>query len=161
MEFLYVCHFSNGHIKIGRSINPASRIAQHADRVAVVGVELVNSETFPIRWAAHSAESQLIDRCRVACESRFANEWFSGLSFLEVLRWADECAKGDIRNFKTRWARLITELRDAGFSQIDVAKATGVHKNTVSRLALGQQEDPFYSDGEKLIEFHALHVRAA
>jgi len=35
MEYLYVCHFSNGHIKVGRSIHPKSRIASHADRVAL------------------------------------------------------------------------------------------------------------------------------
>ncbi len=34
MEYLYVCHFSNGHIKVGRSIDPRARIAAHADRVA-------------------------------------------------------------------------------------------------------------------------------
>ena len=31
MEYLYVCHFSNGHIKVGRSIDPKSRIASHAN----------------------------------------------------------------------------------------------------------------------------------
>ncbi len=30
MNYLYVCLFSNGHIKVGRSINPMARIA---DRV--------------------------------------------------------------------------------------------------------------------------------
>jgi len=27
-EYLYVCHFSNGHIKVGRSISPKSRYRQ-------------------------------------------------------------------------------------------------------------------------------------
>lgn len=35
-EYLYVCHFSNGHIKVGRSVHPKSRIASHADRVAQI-----------------------------------------------------------------------------------------------------------------------------
>ena len=35
MSHLYVCHFSSGHIKVGRSIDPVARVAQHADRVAV------------------------------------------------------------------------------------------------------------------------------
>jgi len=34
MSHLYVCHFSSGHIKVGRSIDPVARVAQHADRVA-------------------------------------------------------------------------------------------------------------------------------
>lgn len=42
MEYLYVCHFSNGHIKVGRSIDPRARIAAHADRVACMGVEFVD-----------------------------------------------------------------------------------------------------------------------
>ncbi len=28
MQYLYVCHFSNGHIKVGRSIEPTARIAE-------------------------------------------------------------------------------------------------------------------------------------
>lgn len=31
MQFLYVCHFSNGHIKVGRSVDPQSRIASQGN----------------------------------------------------------------------------------------------------------------------------------
>jgi len=41
MDNLYVCHFSNGHIKVGRSVDPMARIAAHADRVGCLGIELV------------------------------------------------------------------------------------------------------------------------
>ena len=33
MNFLYVCLFSNGHLKVGRSVNALARISQHEERV--------------------------------------------------------------------------------------------------------------------------------
>ena len=41
MSFLYVCLFSNGHLKVGRSVNALARISQHEERVSCLGVELV------------------------------------------------------------------------------------------------------------------------
>ena len=40
MSFLYVCLFSNGHLKVGRSVNALARISQHEERVSCLGVEL-------------------------------------------------------------------------------------------------------------------------
>ena len=42
MSFLYVCLFSNGHLKVGRSVNALARISQHEERVSCLGVELVD-----------------------------------------------------------------------------------------------------------------------
>ena len=33
MISLYVCLFSNGHLKVGRSVNALARISQHEERV--------------------------------------------------------------------------------------------------------------------------------
>ena len=33
MSVLYVCLFSNGHLKVGRSVNAMARISQHEERV--------------------------------------------------------------------------------------------------------------------------------
>ena len=33
MSSLYVCLFSNGHLKVGRSVNALARISQHEERV--------------------------------------------------------------------------------------------------------------------------------
>ena len=37
MSALYVCLFSNGHLKVGRSAYALARIAQHEERVSCLG----------------------------------------------------------------------------------------------------------------------------
>ena len=91
-EYLYVCHFSNGHIKVGRSISPKSRIASHVDRVACVGIELV--EHHIVECVGHSApaESELINHCAELATKRNKSEWFEGLDFLAVCEAANFAA---------------------------------------------------------------------
>ena len=38
MSFLYVCLFSNGHLKVGRSVNALARISRHEERAYMEGV---------------------------------------------------------------------------------------------------------------------------
>lgn len=92
MEYLYVCHFSNGHIKVGRSIDPRARIAAHADRVACMGVELVEHHIVECIGRSVPAETALIDRCAENAARRMKSEWFDGLDYLEVISWATEFA---------------------------------------------------------------------
>ena len=84
MNYLYVCHFSNGHIKVGRSINPMARIASHEDRVSCLGVELVEHRIFECVGHVVPAEAELIRRCGEAASKTNKNEWFEGLDFLEA-----------------------------------------------------------------------------
>lgn len=92
MTHLYVCHFSSGHIKVGRSIDPQSRIAQHADRVDCVGVELIEFRSFACSGNAQAAEAMLIERCTTECVRRLKSEWFEGISFDGACEWASEIA---------------------------------------------------------------------
>lgn len=92
MESLYVCHFSNGHIKVGRSVYPKSRIASHADRVACIGVELVEHHIVECVSHAVPAEAALISMCSNAATKRNKSEWFVGLDYLDACNWADQCA---------------------------------------------------------------------
>lgn len=92
MHYLYVCHFSNGHIKVGRSISPKSRIAAHEDRVACLGVELVEFHLAECIGHAAPAEVALIERCADVATKRNRSEWFVGLDYLDVCQWADDCA---------------------------------------------------------------------
>jgi len=91
-QYLYVCHFSSGHIKVGRSSDPESRIAQHADRVACVGVELINKHTALCVGHVIPLESALIAACCESAKKRNQNEWFEGLDYLQVCGWASEIA---------------------------------------------------------------------
>lgn len=93
MESLYVCHFSNGHIKVGRSIEPMARIASHSDRVSCMGVELVEHFIVECVGPASPREALLISRCAEAAANRFQNEWFDGLDYEEACAWADSFAR--------------------------------------------------------------------
>src|SRR6476620_1183397 len=92
MDYLYVCRFSNGTIKVGRSIDPVSRIASHIDRVSCMGIQLLEHQAFECTGGALLAEADLIEMCVARANSRQLNEWFTGLDFTEVCAWADECA---------------------------------------------------------------------
>lgn len=92
MEYLYVCHFSNGHIKVGRSIDPKSRVASHADRVSCIGIELVEHKVFECVESSIPAEAALIDWCRNNCEVNNKSEWFVGIGYEEACAAATSCA---------------------------------------------------------------------
>ena len=92
MGSLYVCEFSNGTIKVGRSIDPVSRIASHVDRVACVGVELLRSQVYFCADSDVYSETELIRECASLAESIRGNEWFVGLEFETVCSWAERCA---------------------------------------------------------------------
>ena len=94
-EYLYVCHFSNGHIKVGRSIHPKSRIAQHADRVACIGVELIESHLVLCAGYSVPAETALIQQCTELATKRNKNEWFEGLDYESVCEIANSLALQD------------------------------------------------------------------
>lgn len=92
-HYLYVCLFSTGHIKVGRSVHPKSRIAAHADMVAGLGIELIESHSVECVGNSTHAEDELIQICAKAATRRNKNEWFEGLDFYAVLQWAHECAQ--------------------------------------------------------------------
>jgi hypothetical protein len=92
-ESLYVCQFSNGHVKVGRSVDPKSRIAAHAERVACMGVELSDHFIVECVGPASPRETALILKCTEAASTRFLSEWFIGLDFLSVCDWAQDCAR--------------------------------------------------------------------
>ena len=93
MEYLYVCHFSNGHIKVGRSVSPKSRIASHADRVACIGVELVEHHIVACAGYSVPAETALIERCTQLAAKRNKSEWFEGLDYESVCEIANQFAQ--------------------------------------------------------------------
>lgn len=130
MDSLYVCLFSNGHIKVGRSISPDSRIAQHADRVSCMGVELVDSHTYGCMGSAPVAESALIARCDEQCSQRFKNEWFAGLDYPLVCLWASELAALDLK--ADRHDALDRALEMLGGTNA-AARTLGVSAPTVSQ----------------------------
>jgi DNA-binding XRE family transcriptional regulator len=141
MDYLYVCQFSNGHIKVGRSVDPQSRIASHAERVSCLGVELAEHATYECNGPAGPREAQLIARCVEQADKRFQNEWFTGLDFLAVCEWAREAADSEHDDY-SRGGNFGSRLRaariEAGLTQTDVADAVGVGKAAVSSWESGR-----------------------
>jgi DNA-binding transcriptional regulator YdaS (Cro superfamily) len=112
-DFLYVCQFSNGHIKVGRSIDPQSRIAQHADRVSCMGVEMVEHFIAECVCPAYEREQALISQCADAASRRFKSEWFDGLDYPTVCEWATHAATCQIEAASRRSTILsLDERRD-------------------------------------------------
>ena len=129
MHYLYACHFSNGHIKVGRSINPMARIASHEDRVSCLGVELVEHQIFECVGHVIQAEAELIRRCGEAAKKTNKNEWFEGLDFLEVCEWAEEVVKLKFEVHENAVQRLDAVQRLGGPAA--VARMTGLKSPTV------------------------------
>lgn len=90
MNHLYVCLFSNGHIKVGRSISPQARIASHEARVSCMGIELVDSRVFECVAGSAGPEAALIQKCRNNAAANHKSEWFDGLDFETVCQWAGD-----------------------------------------------------------------------
>lgn len=156
MEYLYVCHFSNGHIKVGRSIDPKSRIAAHAERVACVGIELIEHHIAPCVGYSAPVETELIRKCAELATARHKNEWFSGVDFGDACSFADHCATQK-HIFKPRstavtfWSFLVAQLVESGLTQVEIAKSVECGQTTISELFRGETEDPRSSVGLALI----------
>lgn len=137
MESLYVCLFSNGHIKVGRSIDPISRIAAHADRVACMGVEVVDTFCAGCVGAAVPSEQELIGLCAAAPgATRYQSEWFSGLEFEVVCRWARDCASREHEDPpSTALRRYLDALPHGGITKF--ADDLGIGKAYLCQLAAG------------------------
>lgn len=151
MDCLYVCRFSNGHIKVGRSIDPLGRIAAHVDRVGCFGVELVAHHVAPCIGSSIGRELALINRCVAAAHTRHKNEWFTGLDYDSVCQWANEAAVQDQERAAGFWVDVIQALQTAGLSQTQIADECGTNQSGISDLKNGVTKDPRYSLGSALL----------
>lgn len=143
MEYLYVCHFSNGHIKVGRSIDPRARIAAHADRVACMGVELVEHHIAECIGRSAPAEAALIERCAELSHKRNKSEWFEGLDYLDVCEQANACASNTSNAFGAEAHRHPVELAcELIGSQAELARSLKVTPPTVNQWIKGIRPIP-------------------
>jgi len=144
MDYLYVCLFSNGLIKVGRSIDPISRVAVHADRVSCVGVHLLEYRCFLCGDQTPKRELQLIDACASAATDRFLNEWFEGLDFQDVCRWA-EAATAAVVPASPRHAgdfgyRLAAARKKAGLTQDEFGKGMRADGGDLQKATISHWE---------------------
>lgn len=164
MQYLYVCLFSNGHIKVGRSINPESRIAAHADRVSCMGIELVEHKTFPCVGNVIARESALISACKDTAIRQHKHEWFEGLEFELVVAFVERFAGCDESEIATPkdgvWRTLVEDLLASGMTQQGIAKACNCSQVAISELYRGVTLDPRHSTGESLVRLHKARPTA-
>ena len=172
MEYLHVCHFSNGHIKVGRSIEPTSRIAAHADRVSCVGIELVEHQIFECVASSIPAEAMLIEWCRDNCEANNKNEWFVGTDYLSACEQAQVCSmlvvvdvapaekriRADFTGLsiymadgRVNWQVVISQLRGVGLTQQQLASKCGTSQGTIGDLSAGRSTEPRFGLGTALL----------
>lgn len=123
--------------KVGRSISPKSRIASHADRVACVGIELVEHHIAECAGHSVSAEAALIEYCAEAAIKRNRSEWFEGLEYVDVCVNADAIAEIEYE-FPANSARCIEAKKildkaiQAEGSVTALAKRLGIVQNAIS-----------------------------
>jgi hypothetical protein len=163
MDHLYVCHWSNGHIKVGRSIDPVSRIAAHAERVACFGVTLVEHRTFRCAGNVITAEADLIQECNDNAAVRNLNEWFEGLEFSEVCSWAELVAARQYPEPSTSTRRqdgsvdfgaIIRALMAKGVTQTQMAAHCNCRQSAIGNILARPNADPCYSIGAALMALH-------
>lgn len=167
MEALYVCLFSNGVVKVGRSINPSMRVAQHADRVACFGITLERWRSVQCTDNVEQREALLIERCVAQASNRHNHEWFEGLDFEEACIWSADLAtaalpdKESVTPGASRWSVLIAEFRARGWTFNRLGDACGCNSGTIRHLHSGYAREPLHSLGEKLLALHRERIASA
>lgn len=164
-HFLYVCSFSNGAVKVGRSSDPDSRIAQHEERVSCLGILLNEKHTIECVGPVVPAETEMIQRCAGAATTRHKNEWFYGLDFTEVCEWAGEIATGVFATPAPRSSfgqRLMLARRERGLTQAQLGQGMGTSGSDIQKASVSSWErgtsSPNVDQLRRLCE--RLHVSA-
>jgi hypothetical protein len=158
MEWIYVCLFSNGHIKVGRSIDPQARIASHAARVACLGVTLESDRFFQCKEKAIECEQALIDFCVERATRRNHFEWFEGLSYTEVCEAADRFAGFDAADHApTGWAEYLIRVLRCGYTQSKVAELIGCSQPSIANILTGKTGSLSFRVGYGLLQIGRTH----
>jgi len=123
MQYLYVCQFSNGHIKVGRTISPKERIASHASRVGCMGVSLDRHEAIECVGDVAQSEAALISWCRSLASKTHKNEWFVDVDFdLAVSEAKKQAAFGYLVPEECRFKKELNEAVEKKFFDLYIPK---------------------------------------
>lgn len=127
MGYIYVCLFSNGLVKVGKSVNPDARIASHRGRVSCLRVTLSEKQVFECKGDMNLTERALINACKSNAEQVSSSEWFSGLDFEYAKNVAAQCAATEYKvpEDGALMAQIAAEVVKCFGSQTAVAKALG------------------------------------
>lgn len=56
------------------------------------------------------------------------------------------------------WNKIVTEIKESGLTQAEIADAIGVATGTLSELCSGKVGEPKWSKGDALLALHAKLV---
>lgn len=132
MEYLYACHFSNGHIKVGRTIEPKRRVFKHSNTAACFGIKLSSHYISECVGSIQRAEIALINRCAESAIKRNKSEWFEGLDYPSVCCWLDEFASATNAHYPSAKNPHID--RNALIANISPKRAMQIEKKTNGKV---------------------------
>jgi hypothetical protein len=101
--FVYIVSFSDGTVKVGKTLSPARRLATHASNARRFGL-MVDREWSSIRHEGHSESESLMIQCLAAYyPRRGTSEYFDGdtVAFGRVLHAINNHIYGDAVNEST------------------------------------------------------------
>lgn len=64
-------------------------------------------------------------------------------------------------NVCMNWKKLIYELQECGFTQMQIAQSVGCKQPSLSDLATGKTKEPIYRIGERLVAMHKINCTKA
>jgi hypothetical protein len=86
---IYVVGFCTGTVKVGQSVDPATRVDTHYSKAAAFGVALVGYWVSPAHVDYLENEAKLIDFCAGVSE-RTRKEYFHKVGYMRAARFASQ-----------------------------------------------------------------------
>ncbi len=87
--YVYAVEFSSGVVKVGKTTDPGSRLANHAKYAEIHGGAIRESWTSELHNGYTKTERQLIEFCQQRGAKVFGKEYFGGLDFNIVRDFAE------------------------------------------------------------------------
>jgi hypothetical protein len=88
-EYIYAVEFTNGLTKVGRSLNPESRLRAHLATARIASdCEIKQSKVFPMGHKVKDQENELLAFCSSRFEAR-SREWFVGADFDAIVGFCE------------------------------------------------------------------------
>ena len=125
--YLYAAEFSNGVVKVGRSLRPEKRRIEHATPAAGLGLSMTRWATVPVIGDDLMAEQDALARCVSIATAVNMSEWFVGVSFEAAVDAIHKAATAGHEGCEMRKV-----IRAAG-GPAAVARHLGIRVDTVRR----------------------------
>jgi predicted GIY-YIG superfamily endonuclease len=146
---LYVIEFSTGVIKVGRSVNPATRLKEHTREAGRYGVTVLNAWASAEHEGIVQSERQLVDYARTQGTEAGGYEYFKGASFDAIKEYAESIDHNACADLATKERKVLdpefvkqgqvvrAEFDARGLTTRQVAKKSGVSYEIINARLKG------------------------